>query len=145
MWSYLLIVRVFHDHVTSHDLSIHIMWSIPQSRDVQRRKLKTIKYSVRDTTWTKAAAQGHIMQEEWEDDSWHECGWARQRARGVSHGTIAWHVKLMFESAHRHMICGWRERGGWGMIVKNPAMVFCRSTWASPSTLTRVGTSASLI
>ena len=30
-------------------LSIHIMWSIPQSRDVQRRKLKTIKYSVRDT------------------------------------------------------------------------------------------------
>ena len=30
-------------------LSIHIMWSIPQSRDVQSRKLKTIKYSVRDT------------------------------------------------------------------------------------------------
>ena len=29
-------------------LSIHIMWSIPQSRDVQSRKLKTIKYSVRD-------------------------------------------------------------------------------------------------
>ena len=29
-------------------LSIHIMWSIPQSRDVQGRKLETIKYSVRD-------------------------------------------------------------------------------------------------
>ena len=29
-------------------LSIHIMWSISQSRDVQSRKLKTIKYSVRD-------------------------------------------------------------------------------------------------
>ena len=31
-------------------LSIHIIWSIPQSRDVQGRKLKTIKYSVRDTS-----------------------------------------------------------------------------------------------
>ena len=30
-------------------LSIHIMWSISQSRDVQKRKLKTIKYSVRDS------------------------------------------------------------------------------------------------
>ena len=30
-------------------LSIHIMWSIPQSRDVQRRKLKAIKYSVCDS------------------------------------------------------------------------------------------------
>ena len=29
-------------------LSVHIMWSIPQSRDVQSRKLKAIKYSVRD-------------------------------------------------------------------------------------------------
>ena len=38
-------------------LSIHIMWSIPQSRDVQSRKLKMIKYSVRDRfdllTWFK--------------------------------------------------------------------------------------------
>ena len=29
-------------------LSIHIMWSIPQSRDIQSRKLKAIKYSVHD-------------------------------------------------------------------------------------------------
>ena len=33
---------------------------------------------------------------------------------------------------------------GWG-DVKNPTTVFCRSTWASPSTLNRVGTSAGLI
>ena len=30
-------------------------------------------------------------------------------------------------------------------LVKNPTMVFCGSTWASPSTLNRVGTSAGLM
>ena len=50
MWWYLLIVRMSHDHMMSHDCFIHIMWSIPQSRDVQSRKLKTIKCSVRDTS-----------------------------------------------------------------------------------------------
>ena len=29
-------------------LSIHIMWSISQSRDIKGRKLKAIKYSIRD-------------------------------------------------------------------------------------------------
>ena len=42
-------------------LSIHIMWSIPQSRDVQSRKLKTIKYSVRDTVQQPASFLGCIQ------------------------------------------------------------------------------------
>ena len=33
-------------------LSIHIMWKIPQSRDIKSRKLKTIKYSICDMSHT---------------------------------------------------------------------------------------------
>ena len=39
-------------------LSIHTMWSIPQSRDVQGRKLKTIKYSVRDSSDSDSVSDG---------------------------------------------------------------------------------------
>ena len=41
-------------------LSIHIMWSIPQSRDVESRKLKTIKYSVHDM-WPLAECISSIL------------------------------------------------------------------------------------
>ena len=47
MWLYLLIVRVSHDHVTSHDCPF-TSCEVSQSRDIQSRKLKAIKYSVRD-------------------------------------------------------------------------------------------------
>ena len=54
-------IRTYHVTVSTYStsvpwsrdesrLSIHIMWSISQSRDVQSRKLKTIKYSVRDNS-----------------------------------------------------------------------------------------------
>ena len=53
-------IRMYHVTVSTYStnvpwscdksrLSIHIMWSIPQSRDVQSRKLKAIKYSVCDS------------------------------------------------------------------------------------------------
>ena len=45
-------------------LSIHIMWSIPQLRDIQSRKLKTIKYSVCDRWGGGMHRQG--MQQEGE-------------------------------------------------------------------------------
>ena len=46
-------------------LSFHVMWSIPQSRDIQSRKLKTIKYSVCDTDVT---ADEQEAMDKWDYD-----------------------------------------------------------------------------
>ena len=72
-------------------LSIHIMWSIPQSRDIQGRKLKTIKYSVRDRH-----ASWHVHKSPTKVEGSGTCSQPRSAShlRGCGGGECWWALSL---------------------------------------------------